>query len=134
MLPDALAKSDYFRTRAPSKSPNRRPPRKGALRTETATEVKSAAATNGIHLPQIRSSSGSENSDKALNGDPMTGEVTISFVDYRKDANTIKRVANANPMHNVKIIQYIGQGKGGSRVAHEFWMQSESKGQRSTGS
>lgn len=129
ILPDALTKGDYFRTRAPSRSPSRRPPRKGALKNDQSTGAADSKPSNDVRLPQIGSSSGSDKSDKIQNGDPMTGEVTVSFIDYRtKDVTaSMKRSVNPNPMHNVKIIQYIGQGKAGTRTTHEFWMQSESK-------
>jgi hypothetical protein len=79
-------------------------------------------------LPHINGSSATSDkgSDKSSNGDILTGEVTLAFIDYRADPSIIKK-RPADQMHNVKIIQYIGQGKGASRVNHEFWMQNESK-------
>ncbi|XP_055334371.1 uncharacterized protein LOC129585640 isoform X2 [Paramacrobiotus metropolitanus] len=126
VLPEALTKGDYFRTRAPSRSPSRRPPRKGAMKNEL-TNGQAKSPSTETRLPQIAGTgSGSDKSDRTLNSaDPMVGEVTVAFIDYRKDSITAKRNTNADPLHNVKVIQYIGQGKGASRNTHEFWMQSE---------
>ena len=149
-MPEALAKNDYFRNRAPSRSPTRRPPRKSQLADSDAkafkwsseAQEKNDKKVNGVsvngtsnghrdRLPQINgtvtnSATSDRSNDKSQNSEAaMLGEVTIAFIDYSENRNLIKRAKDQ--MRNVKIVQFIGQGKGSSRMNHEFWMQNESK-------